>query len=115
MEIFELMHQFYVQEKFSDLKIVSGLDTDQVLCHSLILISAVPGLKEVLRDHSDSVEEITTLVFPETPGLLLKEVVSDIYDSLVQVRILTILVFWVWIKLLISYNFFNQFPQTIIK
>jgi hypothetical protein len=88
MEIFQLMHQFYVEEKFSDLKIVSGLDKEQVLCHSLVIISAVPGLKDVLKDHLDSLEESTTLVFPEIPSLLLKEVVSDIYDSLVQVRLL---------------------------
>jgi hypothetical protein len=36
-------------------------------------------------DHVEMAEEVTTLVFPEISGYMLKDVVSDIYEALVQV------------------------------
>ena len=51
MEIFEKLCEFYVENKFTDLCVVSGQDNEQIFCHSLILTSAVPGLKDLLRDH----------------------------------------------------------------
>ena len=84
MEIFQLMHDFYLDGKFTDLTLVTG--QDQLFCHSLILVSAVPGLLDIVRDQSESQDDRTTLVFPDIPGPVLKEVVSDIYRSLVQVN-----------------------------
>lgn len=84
MEIFQLMHDFYLDSKFTDLTIVTG--QDQLFCHSLILVSAVPGLRDILRDQSESQDDRTTLVCPDIPGPVLKDVVSDIYRSLIQVN-----------------------------
>ncbi len=89
MEIFQLMHDFYLEGKFTDLTIVTG--QDQLFCHSLILVSAVPGLRDILRDQSESQDDRTTLVFPDIPGPVLKSVISDIYQSLVQVNKLNVL------------------------
>ncbi len=86
MEVFEKFCEFYVENKFTDLCVVSGQDNDQVFCHSLILTSAVPGLKDLLRDSHESQEDRSTIILPDISGLELKEAVSDIYNSLIQVR-----------------------------
>ena len=85
MEIFENFCEFYVESKFTDLCLVSGQDNDQVFCHSLILASAVPGLKDLLRDQQESQDERATIILQEISGQELKEAVSDIYNSLIQV------------------------------
>ena len=85
MEIFENFCEFYVENKFTDLCLVSGQDSDQVFCHSLILASAVPGLKDLLRDQQESPDERATIILQEISGQELKEAVSDIYNSLIQV------------------------------
>ena len=85
MGIFNEIKRFYDDGKFSDLKMVSGSDDEEVLCHSLVISSAVPGLKDLLQENSSTAEDVVTLVFPETPGSILREIVSDIYLALVQV------------------------------
>ena len=86
MAIFSEIKRFYDEGKFSDLKMVSGTDDGEVFCHSLVISSAVPGLKDLLQEHSSTAEDVATLVFPETPGSTLRSIVSDIYLALVQVR-----------------------------
>jgi len=85
MEIFYKIKYFYDDPKFSDLRIVSGLDQHAVLCHSLVISSAVPGLKNIINEHSLTADEAINLVFPETEGAILEDIVTDIYNALVQV------------------------------
>ena len=81
MEIFKEIKEFYQLAKFSDLKLVSGLDNDEIIS------SAVPGFKDVLIEHSLTSEETIALVFPEIQGSVLREIVTDIYSALDQVKL----------------------------
>ena len=87
MEIFKEIKEFYQLAKFSDLKLVSGLDNEEIMCHCIIISSAVPGFKDVLIEHSLTSEETIALVFPEIQGSVLREIVTDIYSALDQVKL----------------------------
>lgn len=65
---------------------MSGSDTEIVECHSLVLVAAVPALESILKVHPTSEEIHTTLVFPDISGLTLRDILSDIYDAIVQVE-----------------------------
>ncbi len=85
MEFFKTIYDFYNESKFMDLKIVSGLDGQEIRAHSIVIASAIPGLSEVLSEHyNDKWDEEPTLLFPESSGPDLKTVVTEIYTSLIE-------------------------------
>ena len=85
MEFFHTIYEFYRDRKFFDLKIKSGKDGQEFWAHSLVIVSAIPGLNQALSDHyNERIDEETTLLFPETSGFHLEQVVSEIYSSLIQ-------------------------------
>ena len=88
MEIFHSIHEFYIENKFTDVRLVSGDDVEgqQVYCHSLVLVSAVPALKSLLQNHSRHDEDQVTLVFPDISFENILSAVDDIYSSLILVN-----------------------------
>ena len=85
MEFFQTITSFYREGKFLDLKIVSGLDGQEVRAHCLVIVSAVPGLFDILSEYmNEGTEDETTLVLSDSSGSELAQVVSEIYSALIQ-------------------------------
>ena len=85
MEFFQTINSFYREGKFLDLKIVSGSDGQEVRAHCLVIVSAVPGLFDILSEYmNEGTEDETTLVLSDSTGSELAQVVSEIYSALIQ-------------------------------
>jgi hypothetical protein len=84
MALFENLYRQFCEQQFIDLRLVSGLNGDEVLAHCLILASAVPPLGEILSDYvrDGQTEDEITIMCPDVSSSDLKKVVTEIYNSL---------------------------------
>jgi hypothetical protein len=85
MEFFQTIYSFFREGKFLDLKIISGLDGQEIKAHSLVIVSAVPGLFNILSEYMDEgTEDDTTLLLSDSSGSELEQIISDIYSALID-------------------------------
>lgn len=88
MDIFIAIKDFYDKKTFFDVKLKSGLDSEEIFGHCIVLSSAVPSMGQVLleRLNENGDEDLTllTVIFPECSGQDLKKTVDEIYSALAQ-------------------------------
>jgi len=82
--MFSSISEFLEKELFTDVKVCCGLDIKFVRCHALILMAAIPSIKEILIEVSKVEEEVLTIILPEDSFESINAIISDIYLALKQ-------------------------------
>lgn len=77
--MFSVFFEFFDKGIFTDVKLYGGHGKKFIRCHAIILVSAIPGMKEVLGQVSDHEEEGITILLPEDSFESIKSTISDIY------------------------------------
>ena len=94
---FSTIKEFYTKNTFCDLKIISvpTIQSDLeltsrascspgILCHSIVLFSAIPELRLYISDCHTSEEDMLTLFVDNSDADDIESAISDIYDALVS-------------------------------
>ena len=94
---FGTIKEFYAKNTFCDLKIISVQCTQGevestsptscssgILCHSIVLFSAIPELRSYISDYHTAEEDMLTLFVDNSDADDIKSAISDIYDALVS-------------------------------
>merc|ERR1711976_584503 len=84
MEFFENIVDFYRKEIFTDLEIsvFNGQEVSHAChCHKLVLVAAVPQLKDIFCDVQDS-EDHSQIILENTDVSKVKEAIDGLYQSL---------------------------------
>ena len=87
-----IIQQFYHTKKFCDLKVVAAPDDPEtcpeaalnspVLCHSLVLISAIPELRLCIPTNQEFDEDFITIFIYNSNRSLVRDAISEIYNAL---------------------------------
>jgi hypothetical protein len=87
MDFFVNLRHFYRKELFTDLVILvsnsRGSWRQVCLCHSLVIVSAIPQLKDVLSQNRIEGEDIH-LVLDQADHDVILEAIDDLYDALAE-------------------------------
>ena len=86
MEFFENIVDFYRKEIFTDLEIsvFNGQEVSHAChCHKLVLVAAVPQLKDIFCDVQDS-EDHSQIILENTDVSKVKEAIDGLYQSLLS-------------------------------
>lgn len=91
---FETIRDFYKSKSFCDLKIIAvpnNWDNDEktegyksVICHSLVLFSAIPELRFCIQSIQENEEDIITIFIDNSDFGEVESVISGIYNALVS-------------------------------
>ena len=81
--------EFYDTNLFCDLKMVSGnidVGFNSVACHSLVLVSSIPGLKQICQTaiESNTDDDFARIYLPEFSFQELKGFIDDVYKSMLN-------------------------------
>ena len=84
-DIFETIHQLFLRGTFCDVRLTVPHAQESIFCHSVVVCSAIPELKQCLVEISSLVQDdYLTLVLESCSLDQVKDTVNDIYTTLIS-------------------------------